>query len=174
MFLELPLDMYTIIFPYLTQSELLNILLTNKFIYHQIMKYINNTEFSNSIIYIVEHNRIISLINIINNKHHVNCNILYDSVIYNNIKLVEIMLVYLRNMKHYYPQKYNRIINIAFRNSCRYGYIDIVKLIINEDYGDFNLGLTTACLYNKIKIVKLMIKKGATRCDNCNKLISEH
>ncbi len=41
----LHLDMIPIIFSYLSQSELLNILMTNKFIYLQMMKYINTTKF---------------------------------------------------------------------------------------------------------------------------------
>ena len=45
MFEYLHLDVIPIIFSYLSQYELLNILLTNKFIYSQIMKYINTTKF---------------------------------------------------------------------------------------------------------------------------------
>lgn len=43
MFQELPLDMFQHIFDNLSQQDLLNILLTNKLIYSQIMKYINTT-----------------------------------------------------------------------------------------------------------------------------------
>lgn len=81
MFIEyLPLDMYSIIFSYLFQNELLSILLTNKFIYNQIMKYINNTKFSKSLIHIAEGKCFISLINIINDKkiHLGDNSIFYD------------------------------------------------------------------------------------------------
>ena len=45
MFEYLPLDMFQHIFEHLSQFELLSILLIDKFIYNQIMKYINTTKF---------------------------------------------------------------------------------------------------------------------------------
>ena len=45
-FSELPVDMYQHIFDYLTQLELTNILILNKLIYSQCMKYINMNKFA--------------------------------------------------------------------------------------------------------------------------------
>ncbi len=193
----LHLDVIPIIFSYLSQYELLNILLTNRFIYSQIMKYINTTKFilidnNNNLEYGCNNNLIISIKQV---KYKLDWNLgLYSACKGGNecIGIVKLMIEKGANnwnlglygacnggnesiVKLIIEKGANKW-NKGLYNACKGGHESIVKLMIEKGANHLNLGLYQACFGGHKSIVKLMIEKGAkgaNRC-YCNKLIKEH
>ncbi len=165
---ELPLDMYPIMFSYLTQMELSNMLLTNKFIYSQLIKYINTTDFI-----------------VINHKYQLRkaCeNDLIISVLKLNPKLYwGVEFIYMCDTFDYRNKKIhkmNKESNSAIyqkiaQNACQYGSsifaINIIEKMYNRDdlIIDITLGIII-CLSNKRDIIKYIRK-----FDNLNCLCKE-
>ncbi len=189
----LHLDVFIHIFSYLSQHELLDILLTNKFIYSQIMKYINTTKFilidNNNLEYGCKNNLIISIVKIINMNLDWNYG-LYYACFGGYINLVKLIIekgAYCWNNGLYNAcygghesivklmiEKGANDWNLGLYGACFDGHESIVKLMIEKGANNWNWGLYNACYSGHKSIVKLMIENGATRCDWCNKSISEH
>ncbi len=153
MFEYLHLDVIPIIFSYLSQYELLNILLTNKFIYSQLMKYINTTKFIcidsyNKLHYGCTNNLIISIIQI-NTKIDWNWGLFYACE-GGHESIVKLMI-----------EKGANDWNEGLSSGCRGGHESIVKLMIEKGANNWNNALNNACKGGNIDIVKLMIEKGA-------------
>lgn len=64
--------------------------------------------------------------------------------------------------------------NGALIYACRFGYLELAKLMINPGRGpkigadNFNRGLFEACEGKHWKVAELMIEQGATECRGCN------
>ncbi len=188
----LHLDVIPIIFSYLSQYELLSILFINKFIYNQILKYINTTKF---ILIDDEHklrngckkNLIISI-------KQIKCNLDWDyglegACLCGHIDIVKLMIEKGANnwnvglegacfcghidIVKLMIEKGANYWNWGLSNACEGGHESIVKLMIEKGANDWNWGLYHACLGGNESIIKLMIEKGATHC-YCNKLINDH
>ncbi len=194
MFEYLHLDVIPIIFSYLSQYELLNILLTNKFIYNQLMKYINTTKFilidnNNNLERGCKNNLIISIKQI---KYILNWDYgLYGACECGHESIVKLMIEKGANDWNWglygacfgghesivklMIEKGANNWNRGLYGACLGGHecIGIVKLIIEKGANDWNWGLYHACLGGNESIIKLMIEKGATHC-YCNKLINDH
>ena len=150
----LHLDVIPIIFSYLSQYELLNILLTNKFIYSQLMKYINTTKFmiidDNNLEYGCKNNLIISIKQV---KYKLDWDYGLDGACEGGnecIGIVKLMIEKGANDWDY-----------GLRGACKNGHESIVKLMIEKGANDWNWGLYGACFGGHESIVKLMIEKGA-------------
>ncbi len=154
MFEYLHLDMIPIIFSYLSQHELLNILFTNKFIYYQIMKYINTTKFilidsDDKLRYGCENNLIISIVKIINMNLDWNCG-LYYACKGGHINITKLII-----------KKGANDCNRGLAGACEGCNESLVKLMIEKGANNWNRGLYYACEGGDESIVKLMIDKGA-------------
>ncbi len=189
----LHLDMIPIIFSYLSQYELLYILLTNKLIYFQIMKYINTTKFmiidsDNKLRYGCENNLIISIKQI---KIQLDWNNgLYGACLGGHESIIKLMIEnganHWNSGLHYACSGGNISIvklmivkgandwNCGLYYACLAGNKSIVKLMIDKGSNYWNWGLQGVCKGNHINLVNLMIEKGAKYCNYCNKSISEH
>ena len=64
--------------------------------------------------------------------------------------------------------------NWGLKYACAYGYINIVRLLIEKGANDRNYALYYACRYCHTDIVKLMIEKDANKCTWCYKSMEEH
>ncbi len=190
----LHLDVIPIIFTYLSQHELLSILLTNKFIYNQIMKYINTTKFilidNNNLEYGCKNNLIISIKQV---KYKLDWNNgLYGACLGDHESIIKLMIENGANHWNsglYYAckgghecigivklmiEKGANEWNTGLEGACFGGHESIVKLMIEKGANDWNWGLYYACYGGHESIVKLMIEKGATQCHWCNKSINDH
>ncbi len=157
MFEYLHLDMIPIIFSYLSQHELLSILLTNKFIYNQIMKYINTTKFilidSNLKLENGCKNNLIICIKQIKIQLNWDCG-LYGACEGAHESLVKLMI-----------DKGAKDLNGGLSCACEGGHESIVKLMIEKGANHWDIGLSGACYHGHESIVKLMIEKGANDWD---------
>ncbi len=153
MFEYLHLDVIPIIFSYLSQYELLSILLTNKLIYYQIMKYINTTKFiciesNDKLEHGCKNNLIISIKQI---KIQLYWNYGLDSACEGGHEfLVKLMI-----------EKGANNWNYGLYGACFGGQESFVKLMIEKGANNWNYGLYYACKGGHESIVKLMIEKGA-------------
>ena len=155
----LHLDVYQLIFDYLSQQDLLNFLLINRTFYQQIMKYIGSAK-----LYKIENNigledygRLNLIISIKMNtitKPEWNWG-MNGACRGGHIQLVELLIKKGAN--------YNTSSAIYFASVG--GNIEIVKLLINKGANDFNWGLAGACENDNIEIAKLMIENGAKDFD---------
>ncbi len=177
----LHLDVIPIIFSYLSQHELLSILLTNKFIYNQIMKYINTTKFilidNNNLEYGCKNNLIISIKQV---KYKLDWNdVLYGACKGGHMNIVKLMiekgayewdwglygacLASNESIVKLMIEKGANEWNWGLHNACKGGYESLVKLMIEKGANDWNMGLYGAYLGGHESIVKLMIEKGANK-----------
>ncbi len=168
----LHLDVIPIIFSYLSQYELLNILLTNKFIYNQIIKYINTTKFicidsDEKLGNGCKNNLIISIKQV---KYKLDWSLgLYSACQDGHESLVKLIIKKGANHLNY--------LNDGLRYSCYSGKINIVNLMIEKGANEWNSGLFYACYGGHFKnksIVRLMIEKGAKYCVYCEKSMNDH
>ncbi len=153
MFEYLASDNITIIFSYLSQYELLNILLTNKLMYNQILKYINTTKFINintnkSLEIAYDNNLYISIIQV---KKILDWDrMLIKAAGDNDLIMIKLMIKYGANKWHK-----------SLLNACFYGDIDTVKFFVKKGADNWNEGLIFACSGGHMPIVKYMLKCGA-------------
>ncbi len=148
MFHLVHIDLFPNIFEYLSQKELLDILLINKLLYQQVMKYITNTLFTKFIIHMPIDRYEISLIQYTINK---------SKELNNNIVLI------------WSSFNYDMMLDKYSSNVLR-------KKLNNNDYIIMlNWLLTMSCWNNSeryIPIIKL-IMNGATKC-SCGKYLVGH
>ena len=202
MFEQLHLDVYQLIFAYLTQQDLLDMLLINKTFYWQIMKYIPKLKKTSRNFEVYEYcklNLIISIklsAKLYQNEwnyyaywNHANFG-LEGACESSNMKLIEFMI-----------KKGATFWNWGLEGVCRGGHKMLVELMIEKGAWDWNRGLLGACegghkmlaewMIEKgandwilalqgacrgghKKLVEMMINKGATRCYWCKKSMEEH
>jgi len=55
----------------------------------------------------------------------------------------------------------NNAFHYGFHEGCEYGYMDIVKLMVNRGVSDWNHGFTVACMHGRANVAEYMITKGA-------------
>jgi len=189
-------DTYHFIFDYLTQQELLDLLLLNHAFYDNIMKYIPK-------LYRLRLKECLDLINACDLNHIITVKL--NTIVYfedwweyglsgacqgGHKKLIKLMLK--RGARNW---------TYALEGACRggirefvdlcikhgagdfngglfwasmYGHIEIVKLMIDKGADNWNRGLENACQNGHKEIVKLMIKKGANCCNHCSKPMTAH
>ncbi len=149
----LHLDVIPIIFSYLSQYELLNILMTSKFIYLQMMKYINTTKF----ILIDEEYKLRNGCkkNLIISIKQIKCNLDWNWGLNGACQGGHECIIKLMIKKG--ANKWNWGLHAA----CLCCHIDIVKLMIEKGANNWNVGLEGACSSGNESLVKLMIEKGA-------------
>ncbi len=164
MFEYLHLDVIPIIFSYLSQYELLSILLTNKLIYYQIMKYINTIKFiiidDNRLLYDACKNNLIISVKQIKFKFYLDIGLIgvckgLDYACYGGHESI-VKLMIKKGADNW---------NAGLSCACYGGHESIVKFMIDKGATDWDTGLYVACQSGYINIVKLMIDKGA---DNWN------
>jgi hypothetical protein len=157
-------DLYSIVFQYLQQYELIQLLLLNREFYQLIMKYIKQTRF----IKIQTHeeletnsNQIISVIQI--NKK-INWNIgLWNVCEGGHMKIMKFMI-----------EKGANDWNYGLLSACKGGHIEIMRFMIGKGANNWIWGLYYACTKSHMEIVKFMIEKGANICYHCNKSMEDH
>jgi len=170
LFEQLHLDVYQLIFDYLSQQDLLNLLLLNHTFYQQIMKYIPakllKIDYNCNTMYCGKQNMIISIKQISAVDPQTMLfpdDIMFGACQSGHIKLIQWLI----------SKKIAEEFNTGLYWSCYCGQLDCAKLMIEHGANEFESGLHYACSHNNFSCIKLMIEKGATRC-YCNKSIEEH
>lgn len=167
MFHLVHIDLFPNIFEYLSQKELLDILLINKLFYQQVMKYITNTffykpiqtvEMSSGFNEACENNLIISILQL--GKIHYPYNAIQSACKGGHLYLVKMFFTkYNSELKDRFQLK--KYWNCAFINACFSGNIDIINIFIEKGIKRWNVGLQGACRGGHQHIIDLMIEKGA-------------
>jgi len=165
MFKNLHLDIYPLIFAYLPQKKLLDLLrINNRTFYKQIMKYVAakllKVQYEKDAKYCCELNLIISFKlayaqNKLNLDNFQNSQYLYWACKGGHTTLVNFIIRRTKNIN---------IINHALGGACESGNIKVVKLVLK--YGAcswWDNALFGACKSGNMKIVKLMIENGANK-----------
>ncbi len=178
------------IFKYLTQMELSNILLVNKQIYDNTMRYINETEFEkvsdeHHLSIIIATEQIISL-----KKYHMNICLKHINAGFGiacqigNVPILKYMIECGANnwelgLQNACIGKHMNIVNMmieegaedydeALRGACIGGDLEIVKLMmINQNRFMNNRCLVGACMSGNLDLVKYFIKKGGNDWNAC-------
>ncbi len=164
----LHLDVIPIIFSYLSQYELLSILFINKFIYNQILKYINTTKFI-----LIDHEHKLRngcKKNLIISIKQIKCNLdwnwgLRDACLGGHESIVKLMIE--KGANNWYT---------GLEGACSSGHESLVKLMIEKGANNWNTGLEGACFCGHESLVKLMIEKGANYWNRglCNACFCGH
>jgi len=188
----LHLDLYQLIFDYLMQQDLLNLLLIgNHTFYQQVMKYIPKLlkiEHYEHLYFCGKMNMIIS-IKLNTTALQWNWGLegaclgghiqlaewfikkgadnysygLFGACEGGHIDCVELMI------------KYDTcIFNLGLCGACKGGHKEIAELMIEKGACNWNWALYDACKYNHKMLIKLMIENGATLCDYCGKSMKKH
>ena len=160
-FANLHLDIYQLIFDYLSQQELLDLLLINHTFYQQIMKYIPKIQTQDNINCIIND----MIIPFKLSKQIVSEWEFTRACQFGRLKFVNWIIK--KGVKHYW-------LNEGLYWACNYGKLDCIKLLIEKGANDFDDGLYYACNKDKLDCVKLLIEKGAKKCKFCSKSIQEH
>ena len=162
MFHNLHLDIYQLVFDYLPQQDLLNILLINRTFYQQIMKYIDKLcaiENNRDLRYVCKMNAVISLKL---NEYILDWNWgLRGACEGDHIRLVEQMIA----------KGANKFSSELFADICKNNNEEIINIIIENIMHNcinkkqkliyLNNGLYGACLTGNMKFAELVIEKGA-------------
>ncbi len=172
---ELPNDMFQEIYKYLTQSEIVNMLMLNKRIYEQTMRYIDSIYIYNKSsnytlvgnIKRIQTNKYKTNIDEINKQYYNNHNLLYYFISNNYIIYIidyftkcDTIIYY--NFINSYKLRINRKedIKICIKYAAEYGYINIIKFFINRYDIRLDYALNDACMGNHIDIVNLILNRG--------------
>jgi len=164
-FETLHLDVYQLIFEYLSQQDLLYLLLLNHTFYQQVMKYIDA-----------------KLLIIRNDKELMQC-CKMNMII--SIKLNTAVLNWNNGLYGACRSGHRKLITIMIKNgakdwdaglqgACQGGHRWIAELMIQKGAKDVGRGLYFACKSGYKMLAKYMIKKGAEFCWHCSRSIEKH
>lgn len=159
-FAELPVDMYKHIFDYLSQLELTNILILNKLIYSQCMKYIHMNKFA-----------------VINTYTDFCIAYKKDQII--TLKYFNDNQIIRKGFNHACDNANIFMMKILFRKGfrlicCNFTYLNelLHRCCITRDLFNFNnrekLNIEDLSARKYEKVIKYLIKCGATKCDWCH------
>lgn len=175
---ELPNDMFQEIYKYLTQSEILNMLMLNRKIYELTMRYIDSIYIYNrhsnyklvgniNIQYFCRNMRYYYYITEINNEYTYNDALLlylasnnYIIHIIDYFYKFDTIIYYRFNESYGLKKEIIKAIKKCIINAAEYGYINIIKFLIERYNIKLDYALEYACKGNHIDIVKLILNRG--------------
>lgn len=158
-FAELPVDMYSNIFDYLSQLELTNILILNKSIYSQCMKYISKNININININIDDFSKLYENDQIISLNYMKDIRIIMIGFKYacDNANIIMMKMLYKKGFGIIEHKKL--YLNQLLDNSC------LTRDLVNRDnrYKE----IKDIPVRNYTKVIKYLINNGATKCGWC-------
>lgn len=172
---ELPNDMFQEIYKYLTQSEIVNMLMLSKRIYEQTMIYIDSIYIYNKRSNYTLVGNIKGILRIkymgnideINKQYYNNHNLLYyfisnNYIIYIIDYFTKFDTIIYYNFINSYKLRINRKedIKICIKYAAEYGHINIIKFFIDRYDIRLDYALDNACRGNHIDIVNLILNRG--------------
>jgi len=165
---ELHLDLFPIIFDYLTQNELLDMLLLSDTLYRQIMKYINNTKFTKlrfakDAFEKAKKNYVISVFQSQFSEKKYSIEILNGACCNGNMRLFNYAL---KHVKKFYEHMSNSVFELGLNYACEAKNWKMINKMIELGASNWRFALCGACRGGDLSIVKmLMIKNGNNPID---------